>query len=115
MITQIGRQAALHRLQQVHKPSGRWGLPGAGAPSSALLAAPAALPRSLVVGGWEEGDGFAQLPPPSSATLGNLSWGEFGKKRAASTHGVLQRMLPEAGEGNCSPDTCKTLPRATGG
>lgn len=45
---------------------------------------------------------------------GSLSWGDFGKERAASALGLPRRMLPEPGEGNCNPDTCKTLPRATG-
>lgn len=118
MVAQIGRQAALRRLQQAHKPSEGRGSPGAGAPGSTLPAAPAALPHSPSP--WPHGGrlggrrSIAHLPPPSPASRDSLSWGGLGKEGAASPRGVPRRMLPEPGEGNCSPGTCKTLPRATG-
>lgn len=50
-----GRQAALHRLREAHEPAGRWGLPGAGAPSSALPGAPAPCPAALPLHGPSKG------------------------------------------------------------
>lgn len=59
-------KAVLHRLREAHEPSGPWGLPGAGVPSSRI---PSALPSSPP---------FSHSPPPFLSTAlpkGSLAGG----------------------------------------